>query len=504
MKAPAEFYACIYVKEFPAQAALRLRPEMRQTPCAILDGDPPLESVCSLNARARAAGAEHGMTRSEAETIPTLNLLTRSRREESSAATALLEAGAAFTPRIENRSTDQVFACLLDITGTERLFGAPPKLAHSLHRRLRAIGISACIATSSNAHAAIALAKGLSLRSPVLTIASGQQRAALARLPLSVLDLTQDQAETLTLWGIRTLGSLTELPENELISRMGKDGARLRQLARGELPHLFQPIQQVFSLEEHIELETPVELLDSLLFVVGRMLEQLIVRASANLVALTSATIELQLDNKTIHTRKVQPALPTNDRALWLKLLHLDLETHPPHASIVAVTLTTEHGNTRNVQLGLFSPQLPEPANLDVTLARIAKIVGENCVGRAVLRDSHQPDSFLVEKFEVTETSPTIAPAKQAGCAARQLRPSENVSITFACRRPGHLRFRDQQYTVERAYGPWLSGGEWWNANLWNAEQWDIVARRSDGTLLCGCIVRDLLHDRWQMVALYD
>lgn len=35
----------------------------------------------------------------------------------------------------------------------------------------------------------------------------------------------------------------------------------------------------------------------------------------------------------------VRPALPTTDKQLWIKLLHVDLEAHPPGAAILAVAL---------------------------------------------------------------------------------------------------------------------------------------------------------------------
>ncbi len=110
-----------------------------------------------------------------------------------------------------------------------------------------------------------------------------------------------------------------------------------------------------------MELDTPVEELERLLFVVNVMLEQLIFRVTARVLALASVTITLSLEGNVVHTRTVRPALPTNERPLWLKLLQLDLEAHPPQAAIVAVTLNAESGSTSKVQLGLFSPQLPEP-----------------------------------------------------------------------------------------------------------------------------------------------
>jgi hypothetical protein len=72
---------------------------------------------------------------------------------------------------------------------------------------------------------------------------------------------------------------------------------------------------------------------------------------------------------------------PTNDPPLWIELLRLDLEAHPPQAAIIAVTLTAEPGSTSKVQLGLLSPQLPEPMRLDVTLARIRDLVGMRAAG---------------------------------------------------------------------------------------------------------------------------
>ena len=108
-------------------------------------------------------------------------------------------------------------------------------------------------------------------------IPAGEESSALAALPLSVLDMSEEQAETFSLWGIRTLGMLAALPEKELIARMGQEVKCYCQLARGELSHLFLPVETPFVLEEHMELDGPVESLEFLLFAVGVMLEQIII-----------------------------------------------------------------------------------------------------------------------------------------------------------------------------------------------------------------------------------
>lgn len=499
-----ELYACLYAKEFPAQSLLRLRPELHSKPCVVMEWHAPSQYVCSLNTKARLAGLVRGMTRVEVDTFSEPIVLSRSGQAETITRSILLECAGAFSPRIEDHREDTALLCSIDIAGTRSLFGPPELLAQSLLQRVRSLGISAQVTVSDNFHAAACLAKGPIVRSPIQIIPPQSKAEALSGLPLTVLNLTDTQAETFALWGIRTLGSLAVLPEKELIARMGQDGRRLRQLARGEHPHLFQPVEPPFTLDERMEFDAPVDLLDSLLFIANTMVDQLILRAKARILALASLTITLTLDGGGSHTRTVRPALPTTDKKLWIKLLHLDLQAHPPSASILAVALHAEPGSTSKVQLGLFSPQLPETCRLDVTLARIRAIVGENNVGCAVLQDSHILESFRMEPFSVPSGESTITASSLTRASMRVLRPSEAASVTLQNGRPSIFFFRNRRYGVEHVYGPWIVAGDWWAQTLWGCEQWDLVARSQDGSLLCCCMMRDLLDNKWQMAALYD
>lgn len=507
MNRPAELYACVYVREFPAQAMVRLRPELRERPVAVLEGEAPRQWVCSKNARAHALGVEAGMTRAEMEVFPTVVLLPRARGEEAGARAALLQAAGRFSPRVEDRSEEGCFCCVLDIAGTEKLCGPPPALAKKLLASMGALGLRGAVVVSRNLHAAVCLARNLPVR--VAVIPAGQEAAMLAPLPLTVLPLTPEQAETLARWGIATLGDMAELPEKELVARMGQEGRRLRQLARGEAPHLLVPSEPVLALEEQMELEAPVELLDSLLFVLGVLLDHLIARAASNLLALASVTVQLSLDGGGVHTRTVRPALPGNDRRLWLRLLHLDLQGHPPAAPIVAVQLSAEPGSTSKVQMGLFTPELPEPDRLDVTLARLRGVVGEERVGRAVLEDTHQPEAFRMASFVIPEKTAVPVPQAQARSARRRLRPPEPVMVVLRERKPVSFLFRGRRYGVERVWGPWFFSGNWWGVECWSMEKWDVAARcEEDGTTLCCALARNPLRPAamgdWRMEELYD
>jgi protein ImuB len=531
-------YACLYVREFPAQAMLRLRPQLRESPVVILEGTPPRQWICSSNARAAVLGIETGLTRAELEVFPSVVLLPRSRAEEASARAALLQCAGQFSPRVECRTgcpitcpeqalnkvrrasngsarcwqmweqmSDTQFCAILDIAGTEKLLGPPEKLTQKLLHSVRTLGIHATVIVSTNLDAALCLARSMPVRTAV--IPPGEEQKILAPLPLSVLPLTPEHAETFARWGIATLGALAALPEKELIARLGQEGRRLRQLARGQAPHLLVPADPPFTLEERIELDSPVELLDSLLFVLGVLLDHLIARATAQILALASVTVRLALEGGSTHTRTVRPALPNNDRRLWLRLLHLDLQAHPPSAAILSFTLTASPGSTSKVQLGLFSPQLPEPARLDVTLARIRSFVGEQRVGRAVLEDTHHPDAFRIEPFTIPTTHTAVpAPQAQARSARRRFRPPEPVTVTLHQRRPTSFVFRNQRYTVERAWGPWYFSGNWWGVECWSMEKWDLVAHASDNATICCSIARNPMRpaatEDWCIEELYD
>jgi protein ImuB len=503
-----ERYACVDVKEFPLQALLRLRPELQSKPIAVLDGEPPFEQVCSLNGAALNLGIALGMTRLEMEMFPTALVLPRARAEEAAARAALLECAGGFSPRVEDQSSDSYFTCVIDIAGTETLFGSPDTLGENLLKKTQALCIRASIAISSNFYAARCLAREHRKCAAIRVVPRGMECAALAPLPLTVLDLSPEHAETFAMWGITTLGALANLKETELIARLGQPGKEMHLLARGESPHLFRAIEAGLALEERMELDSPVELLDSLLFILGVMLDQLIVRAQSRILALALITLQLDLEGSTAHTRTVRPALPNNDRKLWLKLIHLDLQAHPPQAAILGLSLSAQPGSTSKVQLGLFSPQVPEPMRLDVTLARIRSIVGEGCAGQVVLKDTHRPEAFRVEPFAVPSSTTLDAKPGPQRIAMRQLRPAETVTVTVRNQQPDSFIFREKRYTVERAYGPWSSGGDWWRPTLWSLEQWDLVARADDtanqATWLCCCLTRDLTQEHWQVEALYD
>jgi protein ImuB len=336
-----------------------------------------------------------------------------------------------------------------------------------------------------------------------VVIPQGEEARSLSGLPVAALGLTAQQAEAFELWGIGTAGELAALPEVDLIVRLGQPGKKLRMLARGEHPHLMVPEVLALTLAEFVELDAPLDLMEPLLFVLGPMIKQLATRAQSHALALASVTVSLGLDGGGEHRRTIKPALPLTDRELLLKLLHLDLQAHPPAAAVLSVRVTAEPGERGKVQLGLWSPQLPEPARLDVTLARIAALVGEDRVGSAVLRDTHRREGFAMKRFSVTGL-PAAKEAQAGGAVAlRHCRPAAVLAMRCEGRKPKAFHLSGTLYVVERAYGPWRRSGDWWSAEVWSVEEWDVEAVSPNQRLL-GLISHDLLRRQWKLEAVYD
>ncbi len=236
----------------------------------------------------------------------------------------------------------------------------------------------------------------------------------------------------------------------------------------------------------------------------------MLVRAQSHAYALASVTLQLGLEGGGEHKRTVKPALPVLQRDVLLKLLHLDLQAHPPGAGVVSVFARAEPGDRNKVQLGLFSPQLPEPLRLEIMLARIAALVGEERIGRAKLRDTHRPDSFTMERFGVSgdvsmEVNRSIDSLQIT--ALRRFRPPILLSVQQSEARLKAFFLHGKRYTVQKSYGPWRKSGDWWSVGVWSCEEWDVCAT-TDGNgleapMLC-VVTHDLLQHRWHLEAMYD
>jgi protein ImuB len=529
-------FACIFVPNFPVAAVTRAEPELRALAVAIFEGKPPLEKLFAVNESARRIGITPGMTKAQAELCSELTLRPRSALQESVTHAVLLDCAQSFSPCVDDAATD---TAILDLAGMESLFGSLPEIARSLFHCAAGLGLEANVAVASNPDTAALAARGFS---GVTVISLGKESEALGSLPVEVLfaDQPRDEKEkseqnktrislleTLDRWGVRNLRSLAALPKVALSERLGQEGLRLQKLARGAASRTLVPVEAPAVFEEAVELEYPIVLLEPLAFLLNRMLEQICARLASRALNTQELRLTLELEsfssfnqqsainNRQFHRTLALP-LPMLDAKLFLKLLQLDLNAHPPGAPIVKIHLAAEPARPRSAQGGLFLPPAPEPEKLELTLARIAGLVGESRVGAMELLDTHRAEGFRMRRFGAAQENPTrenrarkmSAPAEgtSAIAALRRFRPPLRVTATLE---NGELirlvcpKKKEVQGNILWKAGPWRSSGDWWEREAWARDEWDIALQNTESVALYR-LVHDLLGGGWFVEGTYD
>jgi protein ImuB len=493
-------YAVLHPPNFFAQVVALEKPELRKQPFAVLDGEAPKEFVFAANKPARSQGVELGMSRLHAESCD-VKTVRREVAWEEAALTKLHEIACQFSPRIESVA-ERPGTYALDVGGMNTIFGDVTQLATKLRQSVMAAGLVTNVAVAENFHVAGCLAWG---RIGVSVVPIGCEAQAIGTLPLSVLPLEAEHAETFAAWGIRTCGELAALADTDLISRLGQPGKKLHALACGTWPHLLLPVEASFEsgLVERMELDCPIENLEHLLFVLSRMTTTLLKRVRAMARAIAAIRVLLVLDGGAQHERIVRPALPLQDTATLLKLMQLDLEVHPPGAAILAVVMHAQSAPPYRAQHGLFLPQAPEPGQTEILLARLRKLLGEDRVGSPELVDNHRPNAFRMAPFAPPAPRPIERPSRSVPVALRVNRPPQVINVQLTNERPVRVCWNSVTYTIREAAGPEHISGQWWDRAEWSRAEWDVRLTTDTTERLCR-IAFDPGSRCWYVQGTYD
>ena len=381
---------------------------------------------------------------------------------------ALIDLAREFTPRVEAVGSTPV---LLDLQGLGRAWPSPRALGEALLEAARLRCPEPRVALAGSRVAALLVSQG---REGLTVLAPGEEIAALAPLPLSLLALDPDREDTLRGWGLRTLGDLAALPAAGLAERLGPDAPRLRRLARGEddAPLVATPLPQRFACT--LELEWPVDGLEPLSFILARVLEPLCAGLIERGRRAVSLALELALVDGSIHRRALHPAAPSSDPRTWRTLLLLDLETHPPRDAIQALTLRAEPTPARIVQFSLLDPAQPSPERLAETMARLHEWTSAGRGGAPVLLDTHRPGAFVMGSFAPGPFAGGRPPQGPPRIALRVFRPPRPAQVTLREGMPVFVSAGGVRGAVLDLAGPWRASGDWWDV-AWSREEWDVA-----------------------------
>jgi len=454
--------------------------------------------------------------------------VSESDRGEDAPPEWLIDLAFTFSPLVEQTSTDTV---VLDIEGCELMFGGKPGFsealgseANAIRQRAAEFGFRVNVAVAANPDAAIHAARNIS---GVTMIPTGAELTCLGKLSVAALDYSlagietdraEEIGETLTLWGVRTFGELARLPLKGIAQRLGQEGVRLQKLVQGKSERQLVLVQLPPGFEQSIELEHPVRELEPFSFILSRLLNQLCANLNAQALATNQLRLRMKLENSTEHERAITLPVPMRNPRTFLRLLLLDIESHPPPVAIVAVTIGAEPVQPRVLQTGLFIPLAPEPEKLEVTLARLAKLLGAENVGSPELLDTHRRDAFQMKRFDLSQVQKKSTRNRQSAigdwqCVIgfRKFRPPWRAKVHTMHGRPTQINVRDADHcairgTIVCASGPWRTSGDWWRADSWARDEWDVAVVSLIGAqteMLCR-IYRDLQSDEWWVEGMYD
>lgn len=445
---------------------------------------------------------------------------------ESDLTNPLVQLARRFSPEVEQANHSVVFS----IAPLRKLIGSPHQIASEICRAGYELKLQASLAIASNPDAAMLLArhiKGVTLITP------GQEHLKLAQVPLAGLfeydavKLDPGMLEILLRWGVKTCEDLVALPEKGITERLGPAGVYLRNLAAGNVHRPLRLNAEETSYEVKVQLEHSLQLLEPLLFLLSRAAGELCHRLRSQSRAAREIELVCDMDArvaddaiadqptetlKTGYTHgtykcKLEFPVPLDDPRTILKLLQLHLERHPPGAPVNAFGLKVEPVEPRCIQGGIFLPPTPRPDKLQVTLARIAGMVGTENVGTPVLCNTHRPDAFtsnvMPEQAKASvplQLTETQTKPEMLRLAMRLFRPALHAHVQVVQLTPRNVFATGVRGHVLRYAGPWKTAGEWWTDTAWSREEWDVAL--DDGALYR--IYQESTNHEWFVHGIYD
>ena len=376
-----------------------------------------------------------------------------------------------FSPNLEEPAPG---LWLFDLRGLARLFGTPHQIANAIRRQSPA---ETRIAVAANPTAATTAARGLP---GVTVIAPGKEKERLGPLPVALLDLSEELTETLSAWGIRTFEEFAALPERGVAERLGPEGLRIYRRALGLAVRPLVPDVEPVTFEGSLTLEHPLELLEPLSFLLSRLLNDVCAKLASHGFATNEIQVTLSLEGGGEHARCIRLPYAGRDPVSFLKLVQFDLAAHPPKAPITGVAVKVRPVEPRRLQTGLFLPQSPGSEKLELTLAKLSSIVGEGNVGAVELPDTHRPGAFRIMKFSALPNVQPSMSIQEPHLAMRLFRPPLPASVVLEDSRPQHISARGIRGEVAGWAGPWRTSGEWWRADFWARDEWDVSLRNGE------------------------
>jgi len=294
---------------FYASVEKRDDPSLRDQAVIVGGGSRGVVSTCCYIARIK--GVRSAMPMFQALKLCPEAVVVKPRfpayTEASRAIRAMMED---LTPAIEPLSLDEAF---LDLTGTQRLHGAPPAvlLARLTKRMEDELGLTGSIGLSHNKFLA-KIASDLDKPRGYSVIGKAETEAFLKPKPVRIIwGVGQATQTALESAGIRTIADLLRWDRADLGARFGSMGDRLWHLARGLDTRRVNRDERLKSISKEttfFEDTSDPDLLDGHIW---RLSEQVADRAKAKRLSGRTVTLKLKRNDFQLVTRRHALSDPT-------------------------------------------------------------------------------------------------------------------------------------------------------------------------------------------------
>ena len=294
---------------FYASVEKRDNPELEGKPVIIGGGRRGVVSTACYVARIRGVRSAMPMFKA-LQLCPEAVVLTPRMDAYAEASKAIRAMMEDLTPAIEPLSLDEAF---LDLTGTERLHGAPPAvmLARLVRRMHDELGLTGSIGLSHNKFLA-KVASDLDKPHGFAVIGAAETMDFLRDKSVRMIwGVGQAGQDTLEKAGIRTFTDLLRWEQTDLVARFGAMGERLWHLARGldrRAVSRNTPMKSISHETTFGEDTSSLDILDGHLW---RLSEKVADRAKAKGLAGRVVVLKLKRANHSLLSRRVSLREPT-------------------------------------------------------------------------------------------------------------------------------------------------------------------------------------------------
>ena len=291
-----------------------------------------------------------------------------------------------FSDLVEQISVDEAF---LDVTGSYRLFGSGEDIARKIKTRIHEeLRLTASVGVASNKFVA-KVASDLRKPDGLVVVAPGAEREFLAPLPIGRLWGVGVKTEGyFKKIGLDRIGQLAGLTRSELMTRFGKNGEHLWQLAQGIDGRPVSPEEGYKSIGHEITFEQDTAdaklLHDTLL----DLTEKITQRLRSHRARARTITIKFREADFTTYTRRTTLATPVDTVEKIFPVASRLMKTLVREKCLVrliGVYASNLEMEATGAQLRLFDRVPQKDRQLAAALDAIVRRYGEGSITRAAL-----------------------------------------------------------------------------------------------------------------------